>query len=204
MAIELQKADEIPILILRLSGIVEHQEHQPVIPLLERELEEGGYRNVLLDMRDLVSWQPSAVWEELRFDAELLTHFQRVAVVSDRTHHRWVAFFARHLSSAEIRSFHSSDIDAAKEWLVTGTQEGDSKEDTVTRATPTQNDGDSLPLRNQEVLENVMPYRWGALSLIWRLLINGKEKGSARTSPSLAGVSERRSHSTRLIPFLDI
>ncbi|MDQ8188997.1 STAS/SEC14 domain-containing protein [Roseibacillus persicicus] len=117
MAVTFHESKQQGVWTLELSGIIEPHEHEEVIPALKNLLEKNEGVSLLVDMRDLVSWQPSAVWEELQFDLHFLRSFRRIAMVSDRDYQKWLATLAKRFGVAEIRYFHSSAHEQALAWL---------------------------------------------------------------------------------------
>jgi hypothetical protein len=80
------------------------------------EIRFQGSVNVLLDLRDMVSYTVDVAWEEIKFARAHAREFGRVAVVTDDQWLSWSAWLARLFVDAEIQVF--SDYDAAEAWVL--------------------------------------------------------------------------------------
>ena len=79
------------------------------------ELEFQGGVNLLLDLRDMVSYTLDVVWEEIRFSREHRYDFRKIAVVTTDEWMIWIAWLNRLFVDAEIQVF--DDPGLALEWL---------------------------------------------------------------------------------------
>ncbi len=75
---------------------------------------EGGV-NLLLDLRDMVSYTLDVVWEEIRFAREHRYDFRKIAVVTSDEWMVWISWLNRLFVDAELRVF--DDPSMAQEWL---------------------------------------------------------------------------------------
>ncbi len=75
---------------------------------------EGGV-NLLLDLRDMVSYTLDVAWEEIRFSREHRYDFRQIAVVTNDEWLVWIAWINRLFTDAEIRVFDEPGI--AQDWL---------------------------------------------------------------------------------------
>lgn len=74
----------------------------------------AGRVNLLLDLRDMVSYTVDVAWEEIRFSREHASEFGRVAVVTDDQWVTWSAWLTRLFTAAEIQVF--DDYETATAW----------------------------------------------------------------------------------------
>lgn len=77
-------------------------------------LKAGGV-NLLLDLRDMISYTVDVAWEELRFAHEHRYDFRKIAVVTNDEWLVWIAWLNRLLVDGEIRVF--DDPGLALDWL---------------------------------------------------------------------------------------
>lgn len=75
---------------------------------------EGGV-NLLLDLRDMVSYTVDVAWEEVKFAHGHRYDFRKIAVVTTDEWMVWLAWLNRLIVDGEIRVF--DDPGLAVEWL---------------------------------------------------------------------------------------
>lgn len=75
---------------------------------------EGGV-NLLLDLRDMVSYTLDVAWEEIKFSRDHRYDFRKIAVVTTDEWMVWLAWLNRLFIDGEIRVF--DDPGLALEWL---------------------------------------------------------------------------------------
>lgn len=75
----------------------------------------GGKVNILLDLRDMLSYTVDVAWGELAFVREHGSEVGRVAVVTDNQWQAWSAWVSGLLTDADVVVF--SDYDEAEKWV---------------------------------------------------------------------------------------
>ena len=79
------------------------------------DVEFQGGVNLLLDLRDMLSYTLDMAWEELKFTREHRYDFRKVAVVTSDEWMVWLAWLNRLFVDGEIQVF--DDPGLAMEWL---------------------------------------------------------------------------------------
>jgi len=74
-----------------------------------------GVVNLLIDLRDMLSFSLDVAWEEIKFSREHANDFDRVAILTSNDWIAWSAWVNRLFVDAEIRLF--DDIQQAEAWL---------------------------------------------------------------------------------------
>ena len=74
-----------------------------------------GVVNLLIDLRDMLSFSLDVAWEELKFSREHANDFDRVAILTGNEWIAWSAWVNRLFVDAEIRLF--DEIEGAESWL---------------------------------------------------------------------------------------
>jgi hypothetical protein len=74
-----------------------------------------GVVNLLIDLRDMLSFSLDVAWEELKFSREHANDFDRVAILTSNEWIAWSAWVNRMFVDAEIRLF--DEIEGAEAWL---------------------------------------------------------------------------------------
>jgi len=76
---------------LRVSGKLTKQDMVSVAPPLEEKIRENGKVDLFCDMTDLHGWSLGGFWAELKFDAKHAKDFRRVALITGKPLHRFMA-----------------------------------------------------------------------------------------------------------------
>jgi hypothetical protein len=87
-----------------------------------REFEEAvlygikfqGVVNLLIDLRDMLSFSMDVAWEEIKFSREHANDFDRVAILTNNEWIAWSAWVNRLFVNADIRLF--DDLGEAEVW----------------------------------------------------------------------------------------
>lgn len=74
-----------------------------------------GVVNLLIDLRDMLSFSLDVAWEEIRFSREHANDFDRVAVLTSNEWVAWSAWINRLFMNADICLFDENQ--AAEAWL---------------------------------------------------------------------------------------
>jgi hypothetical protein len=74
-----------------------------------------GVVNLLLDLRDMLSFSLDVAWEEIKFSREHANDFDRVAILTSNEWIAWSAWVNRMFVDADIRLF--DEIQEAETWL---------------------------------------------------------------------------------------
>ena len=74
-----------------------------------------GQVDLLVDLRDMLSYTLDVAWEDVKFVREHAHDFRRVAVISDDQWTVWLAWLTRLMVDAEVRVFDEEPL--AREWL---------------------------------------------------------------------------------------
>ena len=94
---------------LRVAGKLTKEDMVTVAPPLEEKIRENGKVDLLCDMTDLHGWSLGGFWAELKFDAKHAKDFRRVAVITGKPLHRFMASMLKPFTSAEIKCFQTRE-----------------------------------------------------------------------------------------------
>ena len=84
---------------LRVSGKLTKQDMVSVAPPLEEKIRENGKVDLFCDMTDLHGWSLGGFWAELKFDAKHAKDFRRVALITGKPLHRFMASMLKPFTS---------------------------------------------------------------------------------------------------------
>ena len=80
------------------------------------QLKSPGKVNLLIDLRDMVSYTIDVAWAEIKFFSQEHQHdFSKIAVVTDSQWLTWQTWLSRLFVDADIRVF--TDYDQANAWV---------------------------------------------------------------------------------------
>lgn len=102
---------------LTVSGTVTKDDITNVCARMERDIEVSGTVKVLENVAGFAGIGPAAIWQDLKLAFPLARKVSHVAVVADQAWIRAAAGFGRLFTSAEIRTFRTDELDAARAWL---------------------------------------------------------------------------------------
>jgi SpoIIAA-like len=88
-----------------------------VAPPVEEKIRENGKVDLLCDMTDLHGWSLAGFWAELKFDSKHAKDFRRVAVITGKPLHRFMASMLKPFTSAEIKCFQQEKKTDALTWI---------------------------------------------------------------------------------------
>ena len=100
-----------------LHGKLTRRDYDLVVPRTERLIRQHGRIRILVTMHDFEGWNAGALWEDVKWEAKHFNHIERLAVVGEKTWHRWMAGFCKPFTTARVHYFTFDQLDAARAWL---------------------------------------------------------------------------------------
>jgi hypothetical protein len=105
------------ILEVHLHGKLGREDYEKFIPETERLIRQHGKISILVEMHDFHGWDGSALWEDLKWNAQHFKDIERLAIVGETTWHRWMTGFCKPFTNAEVRYFEPGELDEARAWV---------------------------------------------------------------------------------------
>ena len=102
--------------VIRTDGEVSEEDYERVVPRLEELIQEHGKVRLLLDVTQFEGATPGALWEDLKFDAQHLNDFEKVAVVGDESWEDAATELASPLTDAKVKTFGPEEEGQARTW----------------------------------------------------------------------------------------
>ncbi|MGD9722862.1 MAG: STAS/SEC14 domain-containing protein [Pirellulales bacterium] len=115
--IELQSDANGKILSVTLSGKLSKEDYERFVPEVDSLIQKHGKLRILLNMHDFHGWTVGALWEDIKFDVKHFGSIERLAMIGDRKWEAGMAAFCKPFTTAKIRYFDQSEIDAARKWI---------------------------------------------------------------------------------------
>jgi len=115
--IEISEQPKSDVIELRIGKDVSKEEFKTVLEELEEMFADRDEIRILEDVQQIPSFDPSMIWEDLKFTLKHMDDISHCAVVSDLG---WVGPYARiagALSQCQIRVFPSDQKEKARTWL---------------------------------------------------------------------------------------
>jgi len=102
----------------KMSGKLHDEDYKKFVPLVDAEIAKEGKVNILAQFHSFQGWDAKALWDDIKFSTTHCTKIRRIALVGDKSWEKWMAAVCKPFTMAKIRYFGSTEIDAAKAWLV--------------------------------------------------------------------------------------
>lgn len=107
---------------LSLSGPVDRQDYDIMLPVLEEKIKQYEKINVYAEMQEVEDISLRALWEDLKFDFRHAADFKKVAIIGDRKWLDWLTVMASPFTTAKIKYFEPHQKAQAMEWVKTQEQ----------------------------------------------------------------------------------
>ena len=105
---------------VKITGKLHKEDYEEFVPSIEKLVTEHGKLRLLACMRDFHGWDLKAMWEDLKFDLKHFNDIELLAVVGDKQWEKWMTFFCKPFTTAEVRYFDAGEYDQAKDWIEHG------------------------------------------------------------------------------------
>jgi hypothetical protein len=105
------------VLEIDVHGALLREDYDAFVPETERLIERYGKIRVLVTMHDFHGWGAGASWNEIQWNEKHFKQVERVAVVGERTWHRWMTGFCRACRTARVRYFTFEQLEDARAWV---------------------------------------------------------------------------------------
>ena len=100
-----------------LHGKLGREDYYLFAPEAERLIEKHGKIRILVTMHDFHGWTAGALWEDVKWNAKHFSQIERLAIVGEKSWHKWMTGFYKPFTSTEVRYFTPDQTDAARAWL---------------------------------------------------------------------------------------
>lgn len=103
---------------ITVEGKITEADFDQVIARLKEDIATHGKLRILEEVRSFTGIDPIALWKDVRFGVAHVNDFTHAAVVTDA---KWMRTFAEAVGgvlSAEVKAFESSQMKAARMWLM--------------------------------------------------------------------------------------
>ena len=124
MPIQLKEENGGKMLAVHASGKLTQADYEYFVPEFDRLTEQHSKLRVLFDMTDFHGWEPSAMWEDIKFGVKHLADIDRLAMVGENKWEHVMATLSKPFTKAAIRYFDRANATEARQWSGESQHEG--------------------------------------------------------------------------------
>lgn len=117
MSVELNEVQHGNVLEIQVTGKLDKEAYELFLPSVENQIKECGKIRILFAMHDFHGWDAGAMWQDIKFDVKHFNDIERLAIVGETKWEHGMAIFCKPFTTAKIKYFDQSDIEAARDWL---------------------------------------------------------------------------------------
>lgn len=105
------------VLSLALSGKLEKEDYEHLVPELEMLVDEHGKINLMVELMDFGGWSAGAAWEDTKLGIRHFSDIGKLAFVGDSRWEQGLALFSKPFTAARVKYFDVKETDEAIKWL---------------------------------------------------------------------------------------
>ena len=105
------------VLEVAVTGKLTTEAYQKLVPVVDKQIKDHGKLRILFVMRDFHGWTAGALWEDTKFDLKHWRDIERLAIVGETKWEQGMATFCKPFTTAKIKYFDESQLDAARAWV---------------------------------------------------------------------------------------
>jgi len=120
MPVEIVPAGTSKVMEVHITGKLVKEDYIQFVPAIEALLKQHGKFRILVEMHDFHGWTGAAFWEDLKLDVKHFSDIERIAMVGESKWQHGMAIFCKPFTTAQIRYFDHSQMDAARGWISEG------------------------------------------------------------------------------------
>lgn len=115
--IKLEEQEDLKIVNLKFSDTLDKEDYELFVPQLENLMKHEDKVRILVELNEFKGLTPGALWEETKFTFKHFNDIDRIAVLGESRKEKIITEFTKPFTGAEVRFFHTAEIDEAKKWL---------------------------------------------------------------------------------------
>lgn len=108
------------ILTMRISGKLTKEDYERFVPEIEQMMAAHENVRILVELTDFHGWTAAAAWEDSKFGMRHYSDIERMAIVGEKAWEKGMAMLLKPFTKAKVKYFDSSQMDAAKTWIMEG------------------------------------------------------------------------------------
>ncbi len=100
-----------------LSKKITRQDYELFQPIIDAEIKKHGRICMLVIAKNFDGWDLGASWDETRFIFSHYSKIDRIGLVGAAEWQKWLTFFCKPFTSAEVKFFNLAQEDEARQWV---------------------------------------------------------------------------------------
>ena len=100
-----------------LHGKLHREDYEKFVPETEKLMRQQRKIRVLVTMHDFHGWDAGVFLQGIKWNAKHFSQIECLAIVGEKTWHKWMAGFCRPFTGAQIRYFTLDQLSAARAWV---------------------------------------------------------------------------------------
>lgn len=116
MPMQFNEEDDGKSVVVRVTGKLVDADYRHLVPEIDRLIRQNGKLRFLFELDAFEGWEPSALWDEIKFDVKHFADVERVAIVGDKKWEQEMTAFSKPFTRATIRYFDVADAAQAWKW----------------------------------------------------------------------------------------
>ena len=109
------------IIVITVSSTLTKEDYETLTPRLEQEAARYETVRLVWEMQNFRGWQPGALLEDAKLDAQLNRKVTKLAMVGEARWQSWMTQLTKPFASGEVRYFDETERGAAYGWIRSGT-----------------------------------------------------------------------------------
>ena len=102
---------------VRLSERISTKDYENFLPVIDKEIARCGRICLLVIMENVDGWDVTTGWEETKFMFSRFSKIDRVGIVGASELQKWMAFFSKPFTMAEVKYFTHEEEAEARKWV---------------------------------------------------------------------------------------
>ena len=102
---------------VRLSERISTKDYENFLPVIDKEIARCGRICLLVIMENIKGWDVGTGWEETKFMFSRFAKIDRVGIVGASELQKWMAFFSKPFTMAEVKYFTHDEEAEARKWV---------------------------------------------------------------------------------------
>ncbi|MFC6998852.1 SpoIIAA family protein [Rufibacter roseus] len=115
--VEIKETDDPKVFAVKVSGTLGKEEYDILVPALETRISQQGKINLYWEFENFDGWKPDGLWEDLKFDVQHVTDFDKIAIVGGKKWEQTITQLMKPFTTAEVKYFEHEERDEAREFV---------------------------------------------------------------------------------------
>lgn len=106
------------VIAIQASGKLTHEDYELLLPTVKEVIQKHGKVRFWIELIDFHGWEPRASWDDLKFDVQHGSNYERCAIVGESKWQEWMTKLSKPFFT--IKFFNEDQREQAWQWLLEG------------------------------------------------------------------------------------